>query len=221
MTSHVRTPAGTSAGSATRTRVSLIISTTVEMAAKPTSSRRRSIGASYVRTGAMTPCSPESPRVVRARISPRPKSTSAPGSMADTRRSTAAAEWVGTVEIGISSRVVMPPAAAAAPAALKGPRGEPQRTRRYSPVVLKLATERGVDLALVQGTGIEGRVTRQDVLRYLAVRTFRPVRARRDAQATDGDDAEAEMPPADHDAEADDGARIDESESEAAPAATD
>jgi small subunit ribosomal protein S6 len=63
----------------------------------------------------------------------------------------------------------------------------------------------------------------EDVLRYLVVRTFRPVRARRDAQATEGDEgdeAEAEMP-SDDDEEADDGERIDESESEAAPAAID
>ena len=46
--------------------------------------------------------------------------------------------------------------------------GELPRARRYSPVVLKLAGEHGVDLSLVQGTGIEGRVTRQDVMRYLA-----------------------------------------------------
>jgi 2-oxoisovalerate dehydrogenase E2 component (dihydrolipoyl transacylase) len=45
--------------------------------------------------------------------------------------------------------------------------GEPRRKRQYSPVVLKLATEHNIDLALVQGTGIEGRVTRQDVMRYL------------------------------------------------------
>ncbi len=44
---------------------------------------------------------------------------------------------------------------------------ELRRTRRYSPVVLKLATEHGVDLALVLGSGIEGRVTRQDVMRYI------------------------------------------------------
>ncbi|HYM15558.1 MAG TPA: dihydrolipoamide acetyltransferase family protein [Dehalococcoidia bacterium] len=41
------------------------------------------------------------------------------------------------------------------------------RTRRYSPVVLKLAEEHGIDLALVQGTGIEGRVTRRDVVNYV------------------------------------------------------
>jgi 2-oxoisovalerate dehydrogenase E2 component (dihydrolipoyl transacylase) len=42
-----------------------------------------------------------------------------------------------------------------------------RRKRQYSPVVLKLAAEHSIDLALVEGTGIEGRVTRQDVMRYL------------------------------------------------------
>ncbi|MHB8684603.1 MAG: dihydrolipoamide acetyltransferase family protein [Dehalococcoidia bacterium] len=43
-----------------------------------------------------------------------------------------------------------------------------RRTRQYSPVVLRLASEHGIDLALVQGTGIDGRVTRQDVTAYAA-----------------------------------------------------
>jgi len=42
-----------------------------------------------------------------------------------------------------------------------------RRTRQYSPVVLKLAAEHDLDLALVRGTGIDGRVTRQDVMRYV------------------------------------------------------
>ncbi len=42
-----------------------------------------------------------------------------------------------------------------------------RRTRQHSPVVLKLAVEHGIDLSLVRGTGIEGRVTRQDVTRYI------------------------------------------------------
>lgn len=45
--------------------------------------------------------------------------------------------------------------------------GEHRRTRQYSPVVLRLAEEHQIDLALVRGTGIEGRVTRQDVMRYI------------------------------------------------------
>ena len=47
-------------------------------------------------------------------------------------------------------------------------RGAYRRTRQYSPVVLRLAAEHGIDLALVQGTGIGGRVTRQDVVAYVA-----------------------------------------------------
>ncbi len=38
---------------------------------------------------------------------------------------------------------------------------------RYSPAVQRLATEHGVDLAQVQGTGINGRVTRKDVQAYI------------------------------------------------------
>ncbi len=45
---------------------------------------------------------------------------------------------------------------------------EARRTRRISPVVLKLASQHDIDLTLVRGTGIEGRVTKQDVERYLA-----------------------------------------------------
>ncbi|MBI5289127.1 MAG: 2-oxo acid dehydrogenase subunit E2 [Chloroflexi bacterium] len=65
-----------------------------------------------------------------------------------------------------------PSVTAAAPAgALAAARGVPigaaRRTRRYSPVVLKLAEEHDVDLSLVRGTGVEGRVTRQDVLAYV------------------------------------------------------
>ncbi|HJV46494.1 MAG TPA: dihydrolipoamide acetyltransferase family protein, partial [Bacillota bacterium] len=37
---------------------------------------------------------------------------------------------------------------------------------RYSPAVLKLSGEYGVDLSLIQGTGAGGRVTRKDVLAF-------------------------------------------------------
>jgi 2-oxoisovalerate dehydrogenase E2 component (dihydrolipoyl transacylase) len=64
-----------------------------------------------------------------------------------------------------------PAAAVAAPAARalasRGDGTEVHRTRQHSPVVLKLAAEHGIDLSLVRGTGIDGRVTRQDVMRYL------------------------------------------------------
>lgn len=39
--------------------------------------------------------------------------------------------------------------------------------RRYSPVVLKIAAEHGIDLNRVPGTGIGGRVSKRDVMKYL------------------------------------------------------
>src|SRR5439155_8342229 len=55
---------------------------------------------------------------------------------------------------------------------LQGDAGEaqdaaPSRPRRYSPVVLRIAAEHGVDLDRVQGTGRGGRVRKQDVLAFI------------------------------------------------------
>jgi small subunit ribosomal protein S6 len=59
----------------------------------------------------------------------------------------------------------------------------------------------------------------EEVLRHLVVRVERPVRARRDATAAGADDAA--LPPVEDEEEPEQGERIDESESEAAPAAID
>ncbi len=62
----------------------------------------------------------------------------------------------------------------------------------------------------------------EDVLRHLVTRTVRPVKARRDAAgAGDADDIDADLPSAEDEEDVDDAERIDESESEAAPAAID
>ncbi len=63
----------------------------------------------------------------------------------------------------------------------------------------------------------------EDVLRYLVTRAVKPVKARRDAAASDdGEDVDVDLPPAE-DEELDDVIveQIDESETEAAPAAID
>ena len=47
------------------------------------------------------------------------------------------------------------------------PRTDNEAPRRYSPVVLRMAQEHDVDLDLISGTGIDGRVTKRDLLQYL------------------------------------------------------
>jgi len=38
---------------------------------------------------------------------------------------------------------------------------------RYSPAVMRLAQEHDIDLSLLEGTGVEGRITRKDVMKYI------------------------------------------------------
>jgi small subunit ribosomal protein S6 len=61
----------------------------------------------------------------------------------------------------------------------------------------------------------------EDVLRYLVTRTVKPVKVRRDATGVEVEDVDAEIPLGEDEEEEDTGERIDESESEAAPAAID
>ena len=80
---------------------------------------------------------------------------------------------IGTAiaEITTADSVAPEPAPAAAPPAPEpSPASRPQASAaagRFSPAVRRLAAEHGIDLSLVPGSGANGRVTRQDVLRYL------------------------------------------------------
>jgi 2-oxoglutarate dehydrogenase E2 component (dihydrolipoamide succinyltransferase) len=82
------------------------------------------------------------------------------------------------VRPAIAPREAAPPAPPAPPPAAAPPAPAPQPSAqeassqasdnghgRSSPVVRKLALERGVDLGTVQGSGAHGRVTREDVIR--------------------------------------------------------
>ncbi len=65
-----------------------------------------------------------------------------------------------------SAPAAPPPAAAPAPAPAKAPAAAPPAAVRdayVTPLVRKMAIELGVDLAAVQGTGVGGRIRRQDV----------------------------------------------------------
>ncbi|MEI7743515.1 MAG: 30S ribosomal protein S6 [Chloroflexota bacterium] len=62
----------------------------------------------------------------------------------------------------------------------------------------------------------------EDILRYLVTRAIKPLKSRRDPSATgDADVDDTDLPPAEDIEDEDEGERIDESESEAAPAAID
>jgi pyruvate/2-oxoglutarate dehydrogenase complex dihydrolipoamide acyltransferase (E2) component len=66
------------------------------------------------------------------------------------------------VEASLSARTV-----SAAPQATEHAPVGGSAPRRYSPVVLRMAEEQAIDLSLVPGTGIGGRVSKRDVERYL------------------------------------------------------
>src|SRR5579875_3161489 len=57
--------------------------------------------------------------------------------------------------------------ASGAQSATAGTVAQSSRPRRYSPVVMRMAEEHNIDLSLVPGTGIGGRVSKRDVERYL------------------------------------------------------
>ncbi len=61
----------------------------------------------------------------------------------------------------------LPPAARIQPIERSARAEGAQPPRRYSPVVLKMAEEHNLNLDLVPGTGIGGRVSKRDVERYL------------------------------------------------------
>ena len=114
-----------------------------------------------------------SPPTLRAvRSEPRPQSAAAANSAAQ-----ASAGGVSTSPTngssGAAATAAADPAAAVAapPRPAHAPGGDAavgaSAHRRYSPVVMRMADEHGIDLTRVPGTGIGGRVSKRDVLAYL------------------------------------------------------
>ena len=66
----------------------------------------------------------------------------------------------GALESAAASQAAEPPTSVANPDA---------KRRRYSPAVTRLAERHGVDLTQVSGTGINGRITRKDVLAFIEI----------------------------------------------------
>src|SRR5690242_13479520 len=92
-----------------------------------------------------------------------PPSESAPhfAAPADSQSEAAAAPRAGDQQGAAPADTELPAAASSASSV------EELRRTRSSPVVRKIAEENGVDLSQVQGTGISGRVTKNDILSYI------------------------------------------------------
>ncbi|MBI4198608.1 MAG: E3 binding domain-containing protein, partial [Chloroflexi bacterium] len=81
-----------------------------------------------------------------------------------------------------SANAPAPQTAQAAPPA-REPATEDGGPGRHSPMVRRLAAEQKVDLAQVQGTGMGGRVTKEDVLRYVEAWVAPPAQPAPDEEA--------------------------------------
>jgi pyruvate dehydrogenase E2 component (dihydrolipoamide acetyltransferase) len=128
--------------------------------------------AGAARPAAAAPPSP-SPGTLSAAVSgaaarpaagPVPPSAASPAPPPAARAAASAAPTPSAARAAVAATLPAPaPAAGAA-----GELSREERIRRLSsPVVRKIAAEQGVDITRVTGTGIHGRVTKEDILQYL------------------------------------------------------
>jgi len=84
-----------------------------------------------------------------------------------------------------------PPVAAPAPAA---PSNEEDEEARSSPLVRKIAREHGISLSRVSGTGLGGRITKQDITSFIESQASQPTRVATDAFVRPAERSEAPTP---------------------------
>src|SRR5271166_931801 len=101
---------------------------------------------------------------VSAKPAPAPPAAAAPAPRTATR----------PAKIESPPAIAITPAASSKAAEMVAPKGSAASARdatngvaRYSPLVMKIASEHGIDLSRVAGTGIGGRVSKRDLLKYL------------------------------------------------------
>jgi 2-oxoglutarate dehydrogenase E2 component (dihydrolipoamide succinyltransferase) len=128
----------------------------------------------------------------------RPETEAAPTAVPETKVETASEALPEAAEAVEAAPAELPAAPPPQPAAIK-PAIRPQDIRT-SPLVRKLARENSINLAEIQGTGQEGRITKEDVLRYIAQResgqTAQPAAERISAAAPVEIVSERPAPPA-------------------------
>jgi pyruvate dehydrogenase E2 component (dihydrolipoamide acetyltransferase) len=78
------------------------------------------------------------------------------------------------------------PAAAPAPAASAQPaQASEDEEARSSPLVRKIAREHGISLSQIPGTGLGGRITKQDITAFIERQASKPARVGKDSVGTD------------------------------------
>ena len=118
--------------------------------------------------------------------------TQDPEALAKTPKPAPVSETViGTMGVLVESNVNLGPTGS--PSAEQTATAAPRRTS-YSPVVMKLAQEHNVDLTLVAGTGINGRITKKDLLQFIETAP-RPPAKTTPAPATNDDEEVVELTP--------------------------
>ncbi|MBV9120802.1 MAG: 2-oxo acid dehydrogenase subunit E2 [Chloroflexi bacterium] len=83
-------------------------------------------------------------------------------------------------EVGLAAGASLPPAAPPSSAS-SGTEEVASHETRGSPLVRRLAREHGLDLAEIQGSGLHGRVTKEDVLAFVSRRGGKPADERQSA----------------------------------------
>ena len=91
----------------------------------------------------------------------------APAAAAEAAPAAVAAPVVAAAAPPPPAQPAPPPSAAARPAPPADAEAESSR-QRSSPLVRRIAAEHGVDLGTVPGTGLQGRVTKDDILAFVA-----------------------------------------------------
>ncbi|MBI2773400.1 MAG: 2-oxo acid dehydrogenase subunit E2 [Chloroflexi bacterium] len=108
------------------------------------------------------PAQPATAAPASAPVPPRPAPAPAPARSGNGQAAAAAASMTAPAPLAAAARA--------------GPSVDAADIRA-TPAVRKLASESGIDLALVQGTGLNGRVSRQDVESAIARGTAKPATA--------------------------------------------
>ncbi|MDQ2922431.1 MAG: 2-oxo acid dehydrogenase subunit E2 [Acidobacteriota bacterium] len=102
-----------------------------------------------------------------SKAAPPPKSDERKETVADTQRADRAAQAAQASQQ--TSKAQLSQASQASPEGDNGATGTAEELRRTksSPLVRKIAQEHGVDIASLEGTGLSGRVTKNDILSFI------------------------------------------------------